>query len=171
MATEVASLANLLDVELMHDEVADRAEPGPPGAPPTSVDEETGLARAVIPQRIEEPASETPVDAADATLESEVEVETPGNGRSSIAARPTIPARRADLPDQTGSLLLRKGMTMVLDGRIRRKRGQSERPPGPEAADRFQEKIERWARGEDEDGGPATWPPTLPSSQPEPTSG
>jgi hypothetical protein len=173
MATEVASLANLLDVELVHEDGPEKegrhqppASHPAPDAPSHQVPEdETGLARAVIPPRIEtQDSAETPPEPVlEASTRSEPK---PGNGKD---RDPGVERRRsasagAPVPERSGSTLLRKGMTMVLEGQIRRKRPPTEPLPSPEEANAFQEKIERWARGEDEEGGPATWPPTLPSS-------
>ena len=71
--------------------------------------------------------------------------------------------------------MLRKGMTMVLEGRLRKKRGYTEPITPPEDADRMQEKIDRWARSGSGEEGAAddeaksakssnVWPPPLPSS-------
>lgn len=175
MATEVASLANLLDVELVHDDGPDRDKPqrvfeeaesaGEPLA--EAPEDDTGLARAVIPPRPEpfEPDREPSEPVLEASTAG---APKPGNGKD--APRELERRRPPSAPDapgqqKTGSLLLRKGMTMVLEGQIRRKRPRTEPLPSPAATNAFQEKIERWARGEEDDGGPANWPPTLPSSE------
>jgi hypothetical protein len=72
-------------------------------------------------------------------------------------------------------MMLRKGMTMVLEGRLRKKRGYTEPVSRPEDADRMQEKIDRWAKSGADDKVPpeetpsrnqasGAWPPPLPSS-------
>jgi len=71
-------------------------------------------------------------------------------------------------------MMLRKGMTMVLEGRLRKKRGFTEPITRPEDADRMQEKIDRWARSgageeshipdEESAKSPKIWPPPLPST-------
>ena len=71
-------------------------------------------------------------------------------------------------------MMLRKGMTMVLEGRLRKKRGFTEPITRPEDAERMQEKIDRWARSgagdeahsPEEEPAKSTkvWPPPLPSS-------
>lgn len=156
MAHEVSSLASLLGLRSAGAEAtaAPRRTNAPPSAPPTS-GPEADLAPAVIPPR--KPAE-------------------PGNGSRQIPnpqAEPPVPAE--PLPAASHSLMLRKGMTMVLEGRLRRKRSTADLAARPEEAQRMKEQIERWARsGEGEDpesdadrpglGGPSAWPPPLPSS-------
>jgi hypothetical protein len=168
MAGEVASLANLLDVELL----PEAGEASPPeeadeGAtkilPPSTSDDELALASAVLPPE--------PVERMAA----------PGNGKDLMPYPSTsepIPASVESQLPNTGSLLLRKGMSMVLEGRIKRKKPSAEPAPSPEDAERMQQKIERWARsgasaGEpsedeleaaDQPTPPSVWPPPLPSS-------
>ena len=168
MAVEVSSLANLLDVELLPEVGAASPPEGPEeGAtrilPPSTPDDELALASAVLPTE--------PVEMMAA----------PGNGRDLVpypsTPEPVPESVEAQLPN-TGSLLLRKGMSMVLEGRIKRKKPSAEPAPSPEDAERMQQKIERWARsgasaGEaseddlesaDEPAAPSVWPPPLPSS-------
>ena len=159
MASEIASLATFLDIHLPpEDQPAHSDAAVPPaeasGRPPA---EETGLAPAILPR---------PPAAA------------PGNGRE--AAPAPLPPRTGrpstePLPQQTGSMMLRKGMTMVLEGRLRKKRSYTEPISRPEDRERMQQKIDRWARSGSGDEGPSDeedkpdktsklWPPPLPSS-------
>lgn len=158
MAGEIATLATFLDVRLAPEESYAPREAAE--APGRSAVDGTGLAPAVLPP------SREPVDA-------------PGNGRD--LAAPTMPHRppgrpsTEPLPQGTGSMMLRKGMTMVLEGRLRKKRGYSEPKSRPGDAERMQAKIDRWARSGIEEGdrtpeeqeppaSPTVWPPPLPSS-------
>ena len=168
MAGEVASLANLLDVELLPE--------GAAVSPPEEVDE--GATR-ILPS----PTSEDEIDLAPAILppESVESLAAPGNGKDLMPLPSTPEPEPASIESQlpnTGSLLLRKGMSMVLEGRIKRKKPSAEPAPSPEDAERMQQKIERWARsgapaGEpsgdelelaDQTRPPSVWPPPLPSS-------
>ncbi len=167
MAAEVSSLANLLDVELAS-EVGQGSPPeeSAEGAtrilPPSTSEEETALAPAVFQQEpMEEPT-------------------TPGNGKGLVPHTPLLAPAVVSVEDQlpnTGSLLLRKGMSMVLEGRIKRKKPSAEPAPSPEDAEQMQQKIERWAlsgaAGEpseddletvDQPRQASSWPPPLPSS-------
>ena len=163
MASELASLATFLDVHLPPEDLPANSAAFPSiGAPGERPPQEAGLAPAVFPR---------PSAAA-----------APGNGRE--AAPAPLPPRTGPppteaLPQQTGSMMLRKGMTMVLEGRLQKKRGYTEPISRPEDAERMQEKIDRWARsgagdegrGEEDDlpASAAThWPPPLPSSNGEP---
>jgi hypothetical protein len=163
MAGEIATLATFLDVRLAAEDAAAprdlaAADTSPP--PAVRAPGESGLAPAVLPPPREGDAS-------------------PGNGRD--LAAPTMPHRPAarpatePLPQGTGSLMLRKGMTMVLEGRLRKKRSYSEPKSRPGDAERMQEKIDRWARSgteeevrapeePDQPASPKVWPPPLPSS-------
>jgi CheY-like chemotaxis protein len=161
MGSEVASLVTFLDIHLPpEDQPANFDAAVPPvetsRRPPA---DGTGLAPAVLPP-------EAPPAGA------------PGNGREATPA--PLPPRTGrpstdPLPQQTGSMMLRKGMTMVLEGRLRKKRGYTEPITRPEDAERMQQKIDRWARsgsGDEsrslDDDKPAPpgkiWPPPLPSS-------
>jgi hypothetical protein len=72
--------------------------------------------------------------------------------------------------------MLRKGMTMVLEGRIQKKGGYGEPPSRPADPEKMQQQIDRWARSggledevpegaeEDAGGSASAWPPPLPSS-------
>jgi PAS domain-containing protein len=157
MASELASLATFLDIRLPEESAPDLGASAP--QPARATVDETGLAPAVIPP----PA--TPAGP-------------PGNGREATPALPPRAGRppTEPLPERTGSQMLRKGMTMVLEGRLRKKR-YSEPASRPEDPERMQQKIDRWARGashEDEvqeaeqepSNTPASWPPPLPSSNP-----
>jgi hypothetical protein len=168
MAGEVASLANLLDVELLPEGGSIPAPEEPDeGAtkilPPSTLDDEIALAPAALPPEMAESLA------------------SPGNGKDLIpypaTGEPVPASAEAQLPD-SGSLLLRKGMSMVLEGRIKRKKPSAEPAPSPEDAERMQQKIERWARsgaaaGEssgdelelaEQPRPPSVWPPPLPSS-------
>jgi CheY-like chemotaxis protein len=163
MASEIASLATFLDIHLPpEDQLVNTATAAPPVELPRGQEGEAeGLAPAVLPR--------PPADA-------------PGNGRE--AAHAPLPPRTGrpatePLPQQTGSMMLRKGMTMVLEGRLRKKRGYTEPVSRPEDAERMQKKIDRWARSGSGDEGhsdeeskptdsPKVWPPPLPSSNGEP---
>ena len=170
MAVEVSSLASLLDVELIAE--AGPASPGqetdegatkilpPPTSDESEVDEMGFTPGVLLPEALETHAA-------------------PGNG-DSTAQMPVEPAT-APVEDQlpnTGSLLLRKGMSMVLEGRIKRKKPVADTAASPEEAELMQQKIERWARsvtpGEPSDdlvaeaGQPrpsSVWPPPLPSDE------
>jgi CheY-like chemotaxis protein len=163
MASEIASLATFLDIHLPAEDqqVNTAAAAMPVEVPKGPEGEEARLAPAVLPRP---PA------------------EGPGNGReAALAPLPPRTGRPATepLPQQTGSMMLRKGMTMVLEGRLRKKRGYTEPVSRPEDAERMQKKIDRWARSgsgdeghSDEEGKPTgstkVWPPPLPSSNGEP---
>ena len=101
-----------------------------------------------------------------------------GNGQDlhaeEPAPEPALAPVEAQLPN-TGSLLLRKGMSMVLEGRIKRKKPVPDSAASPEEAERMQQKIERWARAGAESSDEAdeassqprpssVWPPPLPST-------
>src|SRR3990172_306921 len=161
MASELFSMATFLGIQLPpEDQPANFDVAAPPGEASSEAPAvETGLAPAVLPPATP-PAAE------------------PGNGRE--AARLPLPPRTGrpatePLPQQTGSMMLRKGMTMVLEGRLRKKRGYTEPISRPEDRERMQQKIDRWARSgsgeegrsEEEDKPDKTsklWPPPLPSS-------
>ena len=161
MASELFSMATFLDIHLPpEDQPANFDVAAPPHEASSKAPAvETGLAPAVLPPATP-PAAE------------------PGNGRE--AARLPLPPRTGrpatePLPQQTGSMMLRKGMTMVLEGRLRKKRGYTEPISRPEDRERMQQKIDRWARSgsgdegrsEEEDKPDKTsklWPPPLPSS-------
>jgi CheY-like chemotaxis protein len=153
MGSEVASLVTFLDIHL------------PPEDQPANFD-------AALPpvEASNRPPAELPPARESAP--------PPGNGRDP-SALPAMPKPRKGatdpLPQQTGSMMLRKGMTMVLEGRLRKKRGYTEPITRPEDTERMQQKIDRWARvgsGDEnrsqDDEKPATpgkiWPPPLPSS-------
>ncbi|HMK08494.1 MAG TPA: response regulator [Anaerolineales bacterium] len=166
MAGEILTMATFLGVDLPPEEApVPRGHAGGSGdakpAPPAG---QAGLAPAVLPP------PRTPAAA-------------PGNGKE--LSTPTVPHRLGDkpstepLPQGTGSLMLRKGMTMVLEGRLRKKRPYGEPKSRPQDPDRLQEQIDRWARSgsaeaapaeeeEDPSAKPSTiWPPPLPSSNQE----
>ena len=172
MAGEVSSLGSLLDVELI-------AEVGL--ASPAHEAEE-GATKILPPSALEEPEPDEValVPAALPPQPAEMQA-TPGNGKASVTQEPISEPAPAPVEDQlpnTGSLLLRKGMSMVLEGRIKRKKPVADSAASPEEAERMQQKIERWARagaaadetsGEDIDvpehpRPPSVWPPPLPSS-------
>jgi CheY-like chemotaxis protein len=164
MATEVNSLANLLDVELVHDGAPERPDLESVEGPASKSSE---LAPAVLPPPSKTQA-EPPTEEFDPIPEDEERDEAPegGNGQRGDAEAPSLApttGRKGPLPPPTGSLLLRKGMTMVLDGRIRRKKSRTEPLHSPEDADLMQEKIERWARTEESETKDPAWPPKLPS--------
>jgi CheY-like chemotaxis protein len=158
MAQEVASLASLLGVRLAKDSTAeDRSGtlPPPPAGQSAGVQ---ALAPAVIPPRREAGG---------------------GQARRETSAPPMEPLTvEAALPRSSKSLLLRKGMTMVLEGRLHKKSQTAELAARPEDAQRMKEQIERWARSGEEPaegtpeepspGGQAAWPPPLPSSAAKP---
>jgi hypothetical protein len=162
MASEIASLATFLDIHLPPEDqqVNTAAAAMPVEVPKDQEVEQAGLAPAVLPR---------PPAAA------------PGNGRE--AAPAPLPRRTGrpstdPLPQQSGSMMLRKGMTMVLEGRLRKKRGYTEPISRPQDTDRLQEKIDRWARSGSDDQGPSDeedkpdktsklWPPPLPSANDE----
>jgi CheY-like chemotaxis protein len=162
MGREIASLATFLDVVLPAESLGSPA-PGPApmpttAAPPEVVEvapgpTEDSLAPAVIP-----PAAKP--------------AEAPGNGRD--AQPPNHESAVEALPPGSGSQMLRKGMTMVLEGRLRKRRASGTLQTRPQDAERMQAKIDRWARSgapppESEEGeatphAPTAWPPPLPSS-------
>ena len=160
MASELFSMATFLDIRLPPEDQPANFDVGAPPAETSSQApaEATGLAPAVLPR--------PPAAAA------------PGNGR--VAAPVPLPPRTGrpatePLPQQTGSMMLRKGMTMVLEGRLRKKRGYTEPISRPEDRERMQQKIDRWARsgsgdegrseeGDKPDKSSKLWPPPLPSS-------
>jgi hypothetical protein len=162
MGHEIASLATFLDVALPAESLGSPANgpaPIPTTAPPPEfVDaapgpKENSLAPAVFP-----PAAKP--------------AEVPGNGRDV----PQTDHEHAGepLPHGSGSQMLRKGMTMVLEGRLRKRRASGALQTRPQDAERMQEKIDRWARagdtspeadeGEATPSAPTAWPPPLPSS-------
>ncbi len=156
MAHEVTSLATLLGLRLAAPEEASTSPVAPVSAPaPIRSGPEADLAPAVIPPR--RPAED-------------------GNGTRQAPAPEPEPGRPDEpMPSASHSLMLRKGMTMVLEGRLRRKRTTADLGARPEEAERMKDQIERWARaGEGENPGPdpggqeqaeqAVWPPPLPSS-------
>ena len=151
MASELMSMATFLDIHLP-DEGALEEQEDPAAVAPAPVQAEA--------------PSQPPMDAAPAVPDNGRSVPPVGRGRRP----PTEP-----LPERTGSLMLRKGMTMVLEGQLRKKRAYGEPKTRPEEAERMQKKIDRWARsrggppeGEDEGeaqpNSPTAWPPPLPSS-------
>jgi len=147
LSIELTSLANLLDIDL------------PAEAPP-------GLAAS-------DPVAATPAESAPEAADLAPAVIPGGNGRKDRPV-PERPPEGNPLPAPTNSLMLRKGMTMVLEGRLRKRRGAGEAAARPEDADRLQQKIDRWARSapEGEPEAPApdrrppgnAWPPPLPSA-------
>jgi plasmid stabilization system protein ParE len=160
MASELASLGTFLDIPLPPEDQPANFDAAVPlveaSSQPTA--DGTGLA----------PAAHAPAPPA----------AEPGNGREAIPVPlPPRAGRPASepLPQQAGSMMLRKGMTMVLEGRLRKKRSNTEPITRPEDAERMQQKIDRWARSgsgeevlddEEEKTGKASslWPPPLPSS-------
>jgi CheY-like chemotaxis protein len=159
MASELTSLATFLDIRLPDEHTAEALHAGNPSVrvPPA----DAGLAPAVIPPPSS--AHETPGNGSDVV---------PDAAPARLGRPPTEP-----LPERTGSLMLRKGMTMVLEGRLRKKRSYGEPASRPADPERMQEKIDRWARagsasgedgeaeGEEKPNKTSTlWPPPLPSS-------
>jgi hypothetical protein len=156
MASELTSLATFLDIQLPDERSEEKGGNGLPAAASRTSPEAAGLAPAVIPPAT--PASETP-----------------GNGHKPNPPRGGRPPTEP-LPQRTGSQMLRKGMTMVLEGRIQKKGGYGEPPSRPADPEKMQQQIDRWARSgglegevpegaeEDAGGSASAWPPPLPSS-------
>jgi hypothetical protein len=169
MAVEVSSLASLLDVEL-----AGESEPSPIAQEP-----EEGATRILLPSELDESdGQEMELTPAAQPLEIMEIPAANGNGKELQLAEPVpgpaLAPVEAQLPN-TGSLLLRKGMSMVLEGRIKRKKPVADSAASPEEAALMQQKIERWARAgaeaQEESGESSSqphpssvWPPPLPSS-------
>jgi CheY-like chemotaxis protein len=158
MEGEVGSLGTILDVQLPPEE------------------------RSLEPEAVDppvEPAREEPRPAAVSLPPEAPEAVGPSNGREPhhVPLPPRTGSLKAEpLPQPGGSMMLRKGMTMVLEGRLRKRRSYSEPVSRPEDPDRMQAKIDRWAREgsaedeprDDSEERPAKtstlWPPPLPSS-------